>query len=133
MALGERIRFYRHFLAWTLEDLSVKSQVDVGTISALEARKSKVSKYAPQIASAFGLTLDQLLDEEHNWLEKTAKKPLPTQATPLPTRSSATWPFAAIDPRKINRLSRDDLLRLEGAMLSIALQLGVDIRKQAAA
>jgi SOS-response transcriptional repressor LexA len=61
MTLGERIRQRREALGLTLEQLSERCGVDVGTISALENRKSKRSEYAAQIASGLGLTMEELL------------------------------------------------------------------------
>ena len=63
MALGKQIKKYREQLGWTLEVLSEKSGVEVGTISAMENRDSQRSKYAQALAKALGLTLDELLDE----------------------------------------------------------------------
>ncbi len=63
MALGKQVRKYRERAGWKLETLSFKSGVEVGTINALENRDSSRSKFAPQLAKAFGLTLEQLLDE----------------------------------------------------------------------
>lgn len=63
MTLGAQIRKYRDKLGWKLETLSFKSGVEVGTISALENRNSKRSQFAPALAAAFGLSLEQLLDE----------------------------------------------------------------------
>lgn len=63
MALGKQIKKYREQADWTLADLSLRSGVDIGTINALEVRGSERSKYAPLIAKAFGLSLEQLLDE----------------------------------------------------------------------
>lgn len=62
MTLGERISYYRRKAGWTLEQLSDRCGVDVGTISALENRRSLRSKYAVAIANAFGLSADQLED-----------------------------------------------------------------------
>lgn len=70
MALGKQIRKYRSHLGWTLEQLEEKSGVPAGTISALEVRDSTRSKFAPALANAFGLTVEQLLDESVNWLER---------------------------------------------------------------
>lgn len=58
--MGERIRQLRTERGWTLERLSEASGVEVGTLSALEVRNSSRSKYAPQIALAFGISVDQL-------------------------------------------------------------------------
>lgn len=63
MPLGSRIRHYREKAGWTLDQLSDRCGVDVGTISALENRNSQRSKYAVKIAAGFGLTLNQLEDE----------------------------------------------------------------------
>ena len=60
MALGKRIRDHRLHLGWTLEKLSQKSGVDIGTISALEKRDSKKSEFAVAIARGLGLSLEQL-------------------------------------------------------------------------
>lgn len=69
MTLGKQIRKYREQLGWTLEDLENRSGVGRGTISALENRGSQRSVYAPAIAQAFGITLEQLLDPHNNWLD----------------------------------------------------------------
>lgn len=63
MAIGKQIKHYREKLDWKLEQLSFLSGVEVGTISALENRDSARSKFGPPIAKAFGLTMEQLLDE----------------------------------------------------------------------
>lgn len=62
MALGSCIRKQRERLGWTLENLSERCGVDVGTISALEVRNSKRSQYAQAIAQALGMSMEQLLD-----------------------------------------------------------------------
>lgn len=74
MGLGDRIRHYRKKVGWTLEQLSERSEVDVGTISALEKRGSKRSQYAVPIASAFGLTVNQLEDSNNDY-EVYPKRP----------------------------------------------------------
>lgn len=61
MTLGEFIRQFREARSWTLEELSLRSTVDVGTISALEMRKSRRSQFAAQLAAAFGVSTDDLL------------------------------------------------------------------------
>lgn len=68
MATGSRVRFYRLKMGWTLEQLSARSDVDVGTISAIEQRDSDRSSKFMQIARAFGLTVEQLADQttDHN-------------------------------------------------------------------
>lgn len=60
MSLGEKIKLARDQRGWTLEELSEKSGVKVGTISALENRGSNKSVYFPAIARALGMTVEQL-------------------------------------------------------------------------
>lgn len=62
MATGKQIKHYRGKANWTLADLSEASGVDVGTISALEIRDSRRSAFFQPIATAFGLTVEQLSD-----------------------------------------------------------------------
>lgn len=62
MALGKNIRLLREQRGYTLERLSELSGVDVGTISALEIRDSARSKYAPAIARALKVSLEELMD-----------------------------------------------------------------------
>ena len=61
MATGSNIRTLRNLAGLTLEQLSVLSGVEVGTISALENRDSARSKYFTAIAQAFGISTDDLL------------------------------------------------------------------------
>lgn len=63
MALGKQIRRYRQKNEWTLEELERRSGVPVGTISAMENRDAIRSKYALNLANAFGISLEQLMDE----------------------------------------------------------------------
>jgi hypothetical protein len=64
MSLGKNVRALRLARGWELEDLSRKSGVKVGTISAIEMRESKRSQFAPQLAAAFELTVERLMANE---------------------------------------------------------------------
>lgn len=75
MATGKRIKFYRERLKWTLHDLSEVSNVDVGTISALENRDSDRSKFFPAIAWAFGLSVDQMADASTDYFTQPPRTP----------------------------------------------------------
>lgn len=66
MALGNRIRYYREKAGLTLEQLSERSGVDVGTISALENRNSSRSKFATPIARGLGMSMEMLEDESRD-------------------------------------------------------------------
>lgn len=61
MALGKNVRALRLARGWELEDLSKRSGVKVGTISAIELRNSVRSQFAPQLAEAFGIPLERLI------------------------------------------------------------------------
>lgn len=76
MAIGKQIRKYRDQLGWTLQKLSTESDVDIGTISALEHRDSDRSKYFPAIAKAFGFTVEELADESKTHIPKPADRTL---------------------------------------------------------
>jgi transcriptional regulator with XRE-family HTH domain len=72
MALGAKFRKLRLDNEWTLEMVSERCGVDVGTISAIEKRDSSRSKYATKIAKAFGLTVEQI--EDDNYIDSTATR-----------------------------------------------------------
>ena len=60
MALGKNIRRRREQLGWTLDQLSERSGVEIGTISALEVRDNKRSQYATALAKALGVSIEGL-------------------------------------------------------------------------
>lgn len=66
MALGTRIRYYREKAGLTLEQLSERSGVEIGTISALENRDSSRSKFATPIAKGLGMSVEMLEDESRD-------------------------------------------------------------------
>ena len=61
MALGKNIAAFRARREWTLDALSQASEVDVGTIHALEKRDSSRSVHAVKLAAAFGVSVEQLI------------------------------------------------------------------------
>lgn len=64
MALGKNVRAAREARGWTLAELSERSGVDVGTISALENRDSKRSQFAAPLAHALGVSVEELTGDE---------------------------------------------------------------------
>ncbi|SIQ00680.1 helix-turn-helix domain-containing protein [Pseudacidovorax sp. RU35E] len=122
-SLGSQIRRYRTTLGWTLEQLSELSDVDVGTISALEKRNSTRSQFGPALARAFGLTLEQLLDTEQLHLDTKAdgtyvvraKSAGPRAAAPVSALASArgAWPFESVSEQDWRRLGERDRLLAE--------------------
>ncbi|THJ30965.1 helix-turn-helix transcriptional regulator [Lampropedia aestuarii] len=80
MSLGSQIKHYREKMGWTYEQLSEKSGVEKGTLNAMEKRGSQASKFASEIAKAFGLTVEMLIDESVDY-----DVPYPiSRVTPLP-------------------------------------------------
>lgn len=100
MALGSQVRHYREGLGWTLEKLSDRSGVEIGTISALEKRDSSRSQFGPKLAAALGLTMEQLLDDETDYLSKlkAGEAAGPSMATPAATSIASRWAFKQISP-----------------------------------
>lgn len=135
MALGKRIRQEREARGWTLERLSEASEVDIGTISALEVRDSQRSKYSRQIARAFGLTVEQL--EMGNDAPARAVNEMPrhrVEAPPPPTYKTPRapmqpWPFAAISPDEWRSLSAAQHAEVQGYIRAL---LGPSRKRQVA-
>lgn len=113
MALGKQIKRYREKLGWTLEDLFALSGVEVGTISALENRDSSRSKFGPPIAKAFGLTMEQLLDE--STLHEGGNAPSSLAVGKLPLDQVLRELAAAV--AKIDPASRDELAPMLSALV----------------
>jgi phage repressor protein C with HTH and peptisase S24 domain/DNA-binding XRE family transcriptional regulator len=67
MGLGKQIKHYRTKAGLTLAQLAELSDVDTGTIGALEVRDSSRSQFFPSLAKAFGLTVEQLADETKDY------------------------------------------------------------------
>lgn len=78
MALGSRIRHYREKAKLTLDQLSERSGVDVGTISALENRDSSRTKYATAIAQGLGMTVEMLEAEGEDYEPQLTAHPAPS-------------------------------------------------------
>jgi transcriptional regulator with XRE-family HTH domain len=126
MSTGAQIRKYRTMLGWTLKQLSERSGVDVGTISALELRSSSRSKYLGLIASALGLSIEQLQDANQDFLPS----PRPLMATGSEARyrprAPASWPFTQIEPPDWEMLSAHQKGQVEifirGMLAGMAVQ-----------
>lgn len=76
MALGKKIKALREDREWSQEELAEKAgghPITQGVISALEKRDSKKSSYAPQLAAALGVDLDELLSKSEIALDKKIK------------------------------------------------------------
>lgn len=134
MALGKQIRLHRERLQLTLEGLSDKTGVDIGTISALENRDSQRSKFASRIAAGLGLTLEQLEDESFDpdrttltpqqvdAINKTASLIGPGQTVLFSHRSGAGKTFQPGDLKAVLKLAGAST-RLETVRQLVALYL----------
>lgn len=83
MALGKNIRALRGRLDWTLEQLSERSGVEVGTISALENRDSKRSQFGTAIAKAMGVSLEDLENGNLDSAQPPTSRALEDDAIPV--------------------------------------------------
>lgn len=64
MGHGKRVKELRAQARLTLAELSQLSDVDVGTIHAIEKRDSARSDFFPRLARALGITFEQLIDPD---------------------------------------------------------------------
>ena len=154
MALGKQVKQYRLFHKWTLDDLSTRSGVDVGTISALEVRDSKRSEKAPALARAFGLSVEQLLDESTDWSSVSAAKvisgdlghlidgdypPAPVEDTDKHAvhdisaekypRRNPYWPFTVSQASFQRLLSAEDISNIDAFIQGVVKTRDSDARK----
>jgi transcriptional regulator with XRE-family HTH domain len=113
MSTGNQIRKYRTMLGWTLKQLSDRSGVDVGTISALELRSSSRSKYLGPIAAALGLSIEQLQDVNQEYMP--SPRPLLAKDTEGAYRIKplASWPFTQIESSDWESLSAHQKSQVE--------------------
>lgn len=87
MGYGKTIRELRQAKGWTLEQLEDASGVAAGTISAIENRDSSRSQYFPQLARAFGVTVEELAHPD--------LKPENTRSVEEPRAAYGTEPILA--------------------------------------
>ena len=125
MSLGKQIKKYRLAHGWTLEELSDRSDVEVGTISALEVRDSKRSEKAPAIAKALGLSLEQLLDENNDWTavalvrgisaDVADRENMPPKVMEPPSKLASIpyWPFSFTQEKFRRLLNRKDIKSID--------------------
>lgn len=116
-----------------------------GTLEAVAELAGTSSVYLSQIRNA---SLDQSTGRPRQMgtpmarrLEAACNKPLgwmdtphaaedaSTEAAPSNIVRAAQWPFEQLDREKLGKLSHNDALRLEGAILTAAAQLGLDVAR----
>lgn len=105
MALGKTIRALRESRGLTLEQLADASGVELGTISALENRDSQRTKFAGRLASALGVTMEELANDDRAVsLASVARQEAP--------RTLRDWPFS-VSLSSIERLRAEDKQTLD--------------------
>lgn len=133
MSLGLQLEKYRTGAGLTFAELADLSGVEIGTINALEKRKSKRSEHGPALARALGLSIEQLLDTDTDYSARIkahlTKRYAPPQAVEglkafdrlaAPWATSSPWPFASITPERFqNSLNHDDVHRIEAYIQAI--------------
>lgn len=130
MSLGSQIKKYRKAAGLTYAGLEELSGVGTGSINAAEKRSSETSRHAPMLAKAFGLTLDQLLDESTDYTDHVRAHIAQQRAHPvappinmvsdLAAPWPATyWPFRVSRDRVKAALSREDLDRVDSYILGL--------------
>lgn len=136
MSIGDQIRKYREASGLKQVVLEELSGVSGGTISALEKRGSMTSRYLPQLAKAFGLTVDQLMDEHTDYSDhvrayvarelELRRNPGPAsravqQQTPGPWARPAGgyWPFSVSRERVMAALLPEDIARADAYLLAL--------------
>lgn len=141
MPLGKQIKKYRLAHGWTLEELSDRSDVEVGTISALEVRDSKRSEKAPAIAKALGLSLEQLLDENTDWTsvalvralsaDAADRENMPPKVMEQPSKllSIPYWPFSFSQKKFRTLLNRKDIKSIDDYISGLLTARENDHRK----
>jgi transcriptional regulator with XRE-family HTH domain len=104
MGLGKRLRHFRTKAGLTLAELSALSDVDVGTISALEQRDSSRSQYFPALAMALGMNVETLGDADWDGnliaSRDQSGRVLSVRPSGQPLRTGPSWnpPAAVAEP-----------------------------------
>ena len=141
MSLGKQIKKYRQAHGWTLEELSDRCDVEVGTISALEVRDSKRSEKAPASAKALGLSLEQLLDESTDWTsvalvhaisaDVADREAMPPRAIEPPSNlvDIPYWPFSFSQEKFRRLLNRKDIKSVDDYISGLLTARENDHRK----
>lgn len=87
-----------------------------------------IDTFSPRLASEISTAYAHTA---HAQFKPGARKGVAVAVAKPPATYS--WPFRRVDAGKVHALSRDDLLRLEGALLAVAVSIQIDISHRRAA
>jgi transcriptional regulator with XRE-family HTH domain len=130
---------FGHRLAWLLKERGVNQTTAAQRAGISGASFSDWVNDHVQPANIKAeplLRAAQFLRADPYWLlmgagtAPAAHAPAVRAAEPAPRYAEQGWPFEQIDRRRLGDLPRDDLMRLEGAWLLMARQLGLDVGRR---
>jgi transcriptional regulator with XRE-family HTH domain len=107
MTLGEKLDLYCLQRGWRLADLARAAQIDVKTLAAQRKRRTLTSKFAPQLAAALDISVDELLEDAAPRTHPARQTPAPYVAPLNPVETQLLGLFRGCSPHR-----RDDLLRM---------------------
>jgi transcriptional regulator with XRE-family HTH domain len=132
MTYSDRLRTAMNNANVSPAQLSEHLGVTRGSVSLVLNGKSSSFSALNHVKTALYLKCDSL------WLANGSRAYAPI-APPAPHHVGENsnikpwaWPFKTIEFARVNKLGHDELMRLEGAWLLTAKQLGFDIAKQTA-
>lgn len=131
MSLGSQVEKYRKSAGCSYADIEAMSGVSTGNINALEKRNSKRSEHTQALARAFGLTTDELLDEEADHTERVIAhitnwrqtKTMPEWSTGVRENAQSWdvgyWPFRVTKDRAKAALTTQDIQQVDAYILAL--------------
>lgn len=131
------------FAARVIECLGIQAKTQADLARAAGVSGASISDWVNEITQPDNLKAAPLLraaaflQVNPMWLLTGKGHRSPTAATVLsiqqPTAAYATWPFEVLDLGLVSSLDRSDRMRLEGAWILTAKQLGFSLAKPDAA
>ena len=131
MPLGSQVKKYRNATGCTYADVEAMCGVSTGNINAIEKRNSGRSEHAPALARAFGLSTDELLDEETDYSDRARAavaqwritRTHPTSsfkaAEPANSWAGSIWPFSITRERMNSTLEAGDIKLIDAFIVAL--------------
>lgn len=139
MHFGERIKSERNARGWTQKALAEKARphdpkraIDQRRVAILEGRKSAKSIYAPALAAAFSMSLDDLLSEDSNHVAGVSINEPPSPAYTISALTQSIADRLEADPQLrslvLKLVLRYEADRSQGARIAKAIETLLDTR-----